>query len=99
LAFSGLSSVRASAPGSTVHVASGTLAMGPFFRARQHVLVLLSAAHRIALDQTSHRGNLPAFVLRQQAPIPSLRVCGLGCHHTERDDNDRCTRERVKSHP
>jgi hypothetical protein len=62
---------------------------GPFFRAPQHVLVLLSAAHRIALNQTSHRGHLPALVLRQQVPIPSLRVCGFDCHHTERDDNDR----------
>ena len=64
---------------------------GPFSRARQRVLVLLSAAHRIATNQTSHRGNLPALFLRQQAPIPSLRVCGFDRHHTESEDNDRCT--------
>ena len=99
LAFSGLSSVRASAPGSTVHVASGTLATGPFFGRANTYLSFFPPRTASPLNQTSHRGNLPALVLRQQAPIPSLRVCGFDHHHTERDDNDRCTIDRVKSHP
>ena len=71
---------------------------GPFSRARQRVLVLLSAAHRTATNQTSHRGNLPALFLRQQAPIPSLRVCGSDRHHTESEDHDRCTIDILKCH-
>ena len=56
---------------------------GPFLRARQHVLVQPFRRAPHCLNQTSHRGNLPALVLRQQVPVPSLRVCRFDSHHTE----------------
>ena len=61
-ALSGLSSVQGIGTGVGRARCLWYAGNGPFSRARQHVLVLLSAAHRIATNQTSHRGHLPALV-------------------------------------
>ena len=96
--FPGYRPSRASAPGSAVHVASGTLATGPFLGRANTYLSFFPP--RTAVPRTRHPTAVtcPALFLRQEAPIPSLRVCGSNRHHTESKDNDRCTIDRLKSH-
>ena len=99
LPFSGLSTVRASAPGSTVHVASGTLATGPFFTRANAYLSFFPP--RTAVPRTRHPTAVtsPLCFLRQEAPIASLRVCGSDRHDTESKHNDRCTKKILMGHP
>ena len=40
----------------------------------------------------------PALFLRQEAPIPSLRVCGFDRHYTESEDNYRCSIKILMGH-